>query len=194
MPRQAQRTGLSGLAFSSGGEERGLARDFSRLYTDHFEFVWRTARYLGEPEASLDDATQDVFVVAYRRFQDLEARAAPRPWLFAIAMRVVSDHRRSRRRKSRLLEGVKHSPPNNIATPYDQTAHKEQSKSLLQALDALNEAQRATFVMADLEDLSVPEIADVLKVNMNTVYSRLRAARREVSRQLERARRESGDG
>src|SRR5215510_5968547 len=85
-------------------QEDPLAERFSELYEQHFDFVWRSARYLGEPDASLDDAVQDVFLVAYRRFQDFEARSSPRTWLFAITMRVISDHRRSRRRKTRLID------------------------------------------------------------------------------------------
>jgi RNA polymerase sigma-70 factor (ECF subfamily) len=76
----------------------------------------------------------------------------------------------------------------SVATPYDQVVHAADSRSLLRALDALGEEQRATFIMADLEGMTVPEIAAVLNVNLNTVYSRLRAARREVNRRLEAIR------
>jgi RNA polymerase sigma-70 factor (ECF subfamily) len=177
---------------SGTGVRDTLEQRFSQLYEEQFEFVWRSVRYLGEPEASVDDAVQDVFLVAYRRFQDFEARSAPKTWLFAIAMRVVSDHRRSRRRKQRLLDVVQRLIPVAVATPYDQVAHAADGRSLLRALDALGEEQRATFIMADLEGMTVPEIAAVLNVNLNTVYSRLRAARRDVNRRLEGVRREHG--
>jgi RNA polymerase sigma-70 factor (ECF subfamily) len=165
----------------SSAQEVTLAQRYSELYERYFEFVWRSARYLGEPPASLDDAVQDVFLVAYRRFQDFEARSSPRTWLFAITLRVVSDHRRSRRRKTRLLDCVQRMFTGTVATPFDQTAHAERGRALMTALDSLNDDQRAVFVMADLEELSAPEIASVLKLNLNTVYSRLRSARREVA-------------
>jgi RNA polymerase sigma-70 factor, ECF subfamily len=161
-----------------------LAQRYSELYEQHFDFVWRSARYLGEPPASLDDAVQDVFLVAYRRFQDFEARSSPRTWLFAITLRVVSDHRRSRRRKTRLLDSVKRMFTGSVPTPFDHTAHAERGRALTTALDSLTEDQRAVFVMSDLEELSAPEIASVLNVNLNTVYSRLRSARREVTARL----------
>jgi len=163
-----------------------LAQRYSELYEQHFDFVWRSARYLGEPPASLDDAVQDVFLVAYRRFQDFEARSSPRTWLFAITLRVVSDHRRSRRRKTRLVDSVKRMFTGTVPTPFDHTAHAERGRALTTALDALSEEQRAVFVMSDLEELSAPEIASVLDVNLNTVYSRLRSARREVATRLAR--------
>jgi RNA polymerase sigma-70 factor (ECF subfamily) len=170
-----------------GAQEVTLAQRYSELYEQHLEFVWRSARYLGEPSASLDDAVQDVFLVAYRRFQDFEARSSPRTWLFAITLRVVSDHRRSRRRKTRLLDSVKRMFTDSSPSPFDNTAHAERSRTLMSALDALNEGQRAVFVMSDLEELSAPEIASVLNVNLNTVYSRLRTSRRVVAQGLAQA-------
>src|SRR5215510_927156 len=101
----------------SDAQEVSLAERLSELYEQHFDFVWRSARYLGEPPASLDDAVQDVFLVAYRRFQDFEARSSPRTWLFAITLRVVRDHRRSRRRKTRLLDSVKRMLTGTAPTP-----------------------------------------------------------------------------
>jgi RNA polymerase sigma-70 factor (ECF subfamily) len=170
----------------SSAEEVTLAQRYSELYEQHVDFVWRSARYLGEPPASLDDAVQDVFLVAYRRFQDFEARSSPRTWLFAITLRVVSDHRRSRRRKTRLVDSVKRMFTATVPTPFDHTAHAERGRALTTALDSLSEDQRAVFVMSDLEELSAPEIASVLNVNLNTVYSRLRSARREVTAKLAR--------
>jgi RNA polymerase sigma-70 factor (ECF subfamily) len=168
----------------SNEQEDSLAERFSELYEQHFDFVWRSARYLGEPDSSLDDAVQDVFLVAYRRFQDFEARSSPRTWLFAITLRVVSDHRRGRRRKTRLLDSITRMFSQASSTPFDHAAHAEGGRALLAALDTLTAEQRATFVMADLEELSAPEIAGVLNVNLNTVYSRLRSARQAVSRRL----------
>ena len=169
----------------SNAQEVSLAERLSELYEQHFDFVWRSARYLGEPEASLDDAVQDVFLVAYRRFQDFEARSSPRTWLFAITLRVISDHRRARRRRSRLLDSVTRMFSPGVSTPFDHAAHAEGGRALLAALDTLSDEQRATFVMADLEEMSAPEIAAVLNVNLNTVYSRLRSARQAVSRRLQ---------
>jgi RNA polymerase sigma-70 factor (ECF subfamily) len=183
MSSEAQRAAKTRRERSSA-QEVTLAQRYTELYERHFEFVWRSARYLGEPPSSLDDAVQDVFLVAYRRFQDFEARSSPRTWLFAITLRVVSDHRRSRRRKTRLLDGVKRMFTGTVPTPHDHMSHAERSRALISALDALNDDQRAVFVMADLEELSAPEIASVLKVNLNTVYSRLRTARREVAARL----------
>jgi RNA polymerase sigma-70 factor (ECF subfamily) len=58
---------------------------------------------------------------------------------------------------------------------------------LRRILDQLPEGQRSVFRLSDLEGMSAPEIAERLGLNLNTVYSRLRAARREVSERLMQA-------
>src|SRR3954470_17967759 len=67
----------------------------SALYEEHFEFVWRSLRRLGVSAASLDDATQEVFVVVFRRLADFEGRSSVRTWLFGIAIHVAQHHMRA---------------------------------------------------------------------------------------------------
>jgi RNA polymerase sigma-70 factor (ECF subfamily) len=159
-------------------------RQLTALYEQHVAFVWRSVRMLGVSPDAADDAVQDVFVVAHRRLADFEARSGPRTWLFAIAMRVVSDHKRSKRRRLNLLERaqtVEHRP---ACSPFDTTADAELRRALLGALESLPEEQRIAFALAELEELTVPEIATALGVKLNTVYSRLRVARRAVADKL----------
>ena len=67
---------------------------FDEVYAEHVAFVWRTLRTFGVAESQIEDAVQDVFVVVHRRLPEWEARAAMTTWLFAIARRVASTHRR----------------------------------------------------------------------------------------------------
>jgi RNA polymerase sigma-70 factor (ECF subfamily) len=164
------------------------ARRFTELYEQHFEFIWRSVRMLGATPDTADDAVQDVFLVAHRRLADFEARSTPRTWLFAIALRVVSDQRRSTRRRKRLLDAAQNMQRAPSLTPFDQAASAESRRALLAALEQLSDEQRAVFVLAELEDMTAPEIASALSVNLNTVYSRLRAARREVATRLRELR------
>jgi RNA polymerase sigma-70 factor, ECF subfamily len=157
---------------------------FTSLYEEHFDFVWRSVRMLGVPADAADDAAQDVFVVAHRRLADFEGRSLPRTWLFAIALRVVSDYRRSRRRKLRLLDRVLHLGTEPANTPFDAAVGSERRDAVLYALEALGDDQRAVFVLADIEELSAPEIAQALDVKLNTVYSRLRSARKIMAERL----------
>jgi len=140
---------------------------------------------MGLAAEAADDAAQDVFLVAHRRLVDFEARSSPRTWLFAIALRVVSDHRRSRRRRMRLLKRAGSMDRIPIETPFDSMASAERRAVLLALLAELPEPQRNVFVLAELEELAAPEIAAALDVNLNTVYSRLRAARKIVAARLQ---------
>src|SRR4051812_45143312 len=72
---------------------------FDAIYEEHFDFVWRSVGRLGVDAAAVEDAAQDVFVIAHRRLAGFEGRSSVKTWLFGIALRVSRDHRRSARRK-----------------------------------------------------------------------------------------------
>jgi RNA polymerase sigma-70 factor, ECF subfamily len=159
-------------------EERAALPGFEALYQDHFDFVWRSARRLGVAERSLDDAVQDVFIVVHRRLGEFEGRSSVRSWIYGIARRVAHDHRRRARRKERgeaLPEGGLADP--RAPSPVEAAARAQAVALLYQLLDALDDDKREVFVLAELEQMTVPEIADSIGANVNTVYSRLRAAR-----------------
>ena len=166
---------------------------FESVYDRWFDFVWRTVRRLGVADASVDDAVQDVFVVVHRRLGDFEGRSSVKTWLFGISMRVAKDYRRSasrRRPTEPLRESLVDAP---CGCPMENAAQNEAVQLLHELLDTLDDDKRAVFVMAELEQMSVPEIADALEVNLNTVYSRLRAARAAFEKAVSRQRaREKG--
>jgi RNA polymerase sigma-70 factor, ECF subfamily len=158
---------------------------FETIYAHYFRAVWRTLRRLGVTPAQLDDAAQDVFVVVHRRLPEFDGRS-PRGWLYAIAVRVASDYRRGTvsRRTSPLSESLV-----DPALDPGQTNERRESVELLHALlGELSESKRTVFVLAELEELSVPEIAGILGENLNTVYSRVRAARADFESALHRHR------
>jgi RNA polymerase sigma-70 factor (ECF subfamily) len=180
--RMAKDTGTSNDPESSDAAHH--RERFTELYERQFDFVWRTVRLLGTTLENTDDAVQDVFLVAHRRLGDFEARASARTWLFAIALRVVSDHRRSRKRRLRLLERVRHVESVPRANPLEAAVAAQTRQQLMAAIDSLPEEQRIVFALTELEEMSAPEIAAALQVNLNTVYTRLRSARRHVLHKL----------
>jgi RNA polymerase sigma-70 factor (ECF subfamily) len=155
----------------------GQALDFTAVYEDHFAFVWRSVRRLGVPQRYLDDAVQDVFIVVHRRLDGFEGRASLKSWLFAIARRVAHDHRRRVSRKEQNETFEDSMADNRTATPLEQAANAEAAEILRQFLASLDDDKRDAFVLAELEQMTVPEIAAATSANANTVYSRLRAAR-----------------
>ena len=69
--------------------------EFRKIYEAHFDQVWHSLRRLSVAERDLMDATQNVFVVVFRKLHEFEGRAQLRTWIFQICRRVASDYRRS---------------------------------------------------------------------------------------------------
>lgn len=152
----------------------GRQGDFDRVYAEHFPFVWRTLRALGVREAELDDAAQDVFLVVHRRLGDFEGRASIRTWIFSIAEHVAFNHRRTVRRKMAPLTGLEDLGSFDPG-PSPTASNPEIAQFLERFLTGLDHNQRALFVLVIVEEMSVPQVAEVLRVPLNTAYSRIRA-------------------
>jgi RNA polymerase sigma-70 factor (ECF subfamily) len=164
-------------------EANRASAEFDRLYRDHFASVWRTLRRFGVRDAALEDTAQEVFLVAYRRAGAWLEWSSPRAWLFGVARRVAKDHRRSRERHERKLDALV-----DLEAPRGIDEHVEDHQRLRavgSAIASLTPDRRAVYVLAELEDMSAPEIAQALEINLNTVYSRLHRARRDVAEHLD---------
>jgi RNA polymerase sigma-70 factor, ECF subfamily len=167
---------------------------FDDLYEQHFAFVWRSARRLGINDSALEDVAQEVFLVVHRRLDSLERGALLRSWLFSIVVRVVSDARRSLRRKPANLGGSARSSLDvdgigtSAASPEDSLARVEARRVMDAVLDGMTDPRRQVFILAELEQMSVPDIAAAVGANVNTVYARLRAARADFEQGVARAR------
>ena len=154
---------------------------FDEVYAAHVGFVWRVLRTLGVPDAVIEDAVQDVFVVVHRRLGEWQGRAAITTWLFAIARRVAGGHRRrASRRAAQLVEPLSDELPDDrpgSGDPFAEIARAQAAATVLAILDQLDDDKRVVFALVELEQLSVPEVARMLDLNLNTAYSRLRLAR-----------------
>jgi RNA polymerase sigma-70 factor (ECF subfamily) len=156
-----------------------VALDFDDVYRDHFAFVWRSAKRLGVRDGSLDDVVQEVFVIVHRKLAEFEGRSSVRTWLFGITLRVARDQRRGVARKGS-GDGGAVDPDSLRATtpgPGESTEKAEAVRLLHTILDEMEDERREVFVMAELEQMTMPEIAGTLGLNVNTAYARLRAAR-----------------
>jgi RNA polymerase sigma-70 factor, ECF subfamily len=167
---------------------------FDAVYAAYAPFVWRSVCRLGVPAGFAEDALQEIFLVVHRRLPEFEERTSITAWLFAIVIRVVRGHRRTSKRKSPSnLAGAGTVDPDTLMdgrqqSPLDAAQRNETVRMLYTILDQLNDERREVFVLAELEQLTAPEIAHALGVNLNTVYWRLRTARREFEKGLLRMR------
>ncbi|MEY2934363.1 MAG: hypothetical protein RL033_5112 [Pseudomonadota bacterium] len=151
----------------------GSSRNFSALVRAEFEWVWRLLRRIGLSAADADDATQQVFLVASRT----EVHGSTRAFLYGTALRVAANARRGLRRRREAP-----SPPLDSAPahepPLDELLEQRRARLLLdQLLERLPDELRRVLVLAEIEELSAQQIAELEGIPTGTVASRLRRAR-----------------
>jgi RNA polymerase sigma-70 factor (ECF subfamily) len=160
---------------------------FEKLVYEHLAFVWRTLRRFGVQAADVDDATQRVFMIANDKLDRIR-QGSERSFLVAVAMRVASHTRRANQRREaahqRWFEAQANVPP--AEGPANQT----EARDLLdRVLDKMPDNLRSVFVLFELEELTVDEVAAVLSLPRGTVATRLRRARmvfQEHAKRLEK--------
>lgn len=157
------------------------------LVTQHADFVWRSLRRLGVPEAGADDATQQVFLVAQSKLDSIEP-GRERSFLFGVAMNVAAHARRALARRREVGEDEAAAVVDPRPLP-DAALDERRARELLdEVLDAMEMDVRTVFVMFELEEMSMIEIAVVLGLPQGTVASRLRRAREDFRAHAQRLR------
>jgi RNA polymerase sigma-70 factor (ECF subfamily) len=149
------------------------------LFRAHARFVAGFLRRLGADEASVDDLVQDVFLVVHRKGGYQDEGHQPTTFLSAVAVRVLANHRRSRRRRPEVSDPLAlDAQTSPAADPSEVAAARAGLGRVQQALDALEEGQRAAFVMYELNGEPGEAIANALGIPIGTVHSRLHLARK----------------
>jgi RNA polymerase sigma-70 factor (ECF subfamily) len=149
--------------------------EFQKLYAEHHAWVWRLLGRFGVPDALVDDAVQDVFVVVHRRFDDYDARTPVKSWIAGIARKVAALHARTEGRARRRAEV--YQQPVDGPTPDDRVTLRQAAELVDGILGTLPGEQREVFVLAELEGWTAPEIAAAMQIKVGTVHSRLHVAR-----------------
>jgi RNA polymerase sigma-70 factor, ECF subfamily len=153
--------------------------DFDELFRAQIQYVGRTLRYLGVDQAHLEDACQEVFVVVHRRLAEYRPDASLRAWIRQICVGVARNRRRSIRRRREDPGG---SPAEAVVPPHQQRdlELRHLRDRLLAILEELPAEQRDVFVLYEVEQLTMPEVAEAVSCPLQTAYSRLNAARAKV--------------
>ncbi len=154
---------------------QAVLRDFCAIYRTHHGFVWHALHRFGIGPPAIEDAAQDVFVVAYRRWSDL-AGASTKAWLYGIARRVASNYRRSDRRRVQRERAVQHT--------VTRRGSRGDAHEVIQMFDryvaSLSPGDRELFILSELEGMTGREIAQAQGRPEQTIYTRLRKLRREL--------------
>ncbi|MDF2694830.1 MAG: polymerase sigma factor RpoE [Labilithrix sp.] len=157
------------------------------LSREHVKFVARSLRRLGVRESEVDDAVQEVFVIASRKV-DTIAEGSERSFLYGTAIRVASNARRIERRAlTRRAETKIASEQDGIDTGpnAEQLLARRAARAALDTiLEKMTVEMRVAFTLFELEEMTIAEIAALLEVPMGTVSSRLRRARELFEQQV----------
>ncbi|MBX3199465.1 MAG: sigma-70 family RNA polymerase sigma factor [Labilithrix sp.] len=155
------------------------------LYRDHFDYVFSSARRLGVRREEVDDIVQETFLRVFRIAEGEEPRNM-RAWLFSVLLRIVRHYHRARQRRNSEDADSLESLRAPAADPEGRVQLDESVRVLEAILDNLDPGKRAVLVLADIEEMTVAEIARTLGMNVNTAASRLRTARQELAEGIAR--------
>jgi RNA polymerase sigma-70 factor, ECF subfamily len=157
----------------------------------HLRFIWRALRRLGIPNTELPDASQQVFTIAARKIAAIR-EGSERAFLYQTAVRVASDLRRSLRRRREDGDETLDDHADEGDGP-DELADRARARAMLDAaLGRMPMDLRSVFVLFELEEITMAEIASLLQLPMGTVASRLRRARELFQVEVRRVRAKGG--
>jgi len=173
------------LALRSAASASALSRvDEARLRRTvdaHFDALWRFLRRLGIPEGDVDDAVQEVILVLARKLDQVED-GSERSFVLSTAFRVASDMRRKFKRRREVDEASLLGLASQAPDPEASVETQRLTLLFAQVLEQLSLDLRAVFVLYELEDFTMAEIAQTLELRPGTVASRLRRGRETFER------------
>lgn len=170
-----------------------LDADFDEIYDGMVQYVWNVVSRMGVPRSDAEDVVQEVFVVVHQRLHAFEGRAQLRTWVFKIAVHIVQHYFRTHARKPGDRASATGTEIHSLVArqesgPAAEVERMERLHTLDRLLAQLDESKRAVFVLAELEQLTLSQIAEIMDSNTNTIASRLRAARQAFEKALSRFR------
>jgi RNA polymerase sigma-70 factor (ECF subfamily) len=182
----------SGVATPAAAEQAHPepSADLRTLFQTHYAAVWRLLRRFGVPAAQLDDAAQEVFWVAARRFADIEA-GREKAFLYGVALRVASNELRRAQASAEVTRPLTDLELvlSDIAPTPEESLEQRRALTLLDsALGRMPLELRTVLVLFELEGLEVSKIAEIEGIPLGTASSRLRRAREEFAAIAKRMR------
>jgi len=152
----------------------------AQIFEQHAPFMWRALIGLGVPARDAQDLCQEIMITVHRRLPQFDG-VSLRGWLYGICVRVASDYRRSARVRREIVSDAQ--PEEASATdPADTLDRERQVRLLLSGLSRLDEPKRVAFVLFEIEELTLAEVSEAVGAPIQTVYSRIKAAREQMQR------------
>lgn len=193
----AERSALAGdaglAAIATVEAPADVRARFERLFRELAPYVLRVLPRMGVAERDCDDVLQEVFLAVYRGLPSFEGRSRERTWVYGICIRTCSNYRqRAHRRRERLPGALPERT--DPSTPEQSLQTGAELHRLDAALERLPAVQREVFVLFEIEQLEVSEIAEALGCSKFTVYTRLYRSRAAVQAVMRASRAEEQEG
>jgi RNA polymerase sigma-70 factor, ECF subfamily len=175
---------------SSGAVSRHtIDDDCLEAYQREFDYLMRSLRRLGVDPDDLEDVAHEVFLVLRRNWHEYDPTRALKPYLFGIAFRVASSHRRKHWREVPFANVEKQD---NAPCPDEALAANQARALVLAALERIPLKARVVLIMHDIDEVSVHDVAATLSIPLFTAYSRLRKARHDLKTAVTQIQAKSG--
>ncbi|MBL7130945.1 MAG: RNA polymerase sigma factor [Candidatus Omnitrophica bacterium] len=158
---------------------QGDIEAFKEIYKATSGFVYTLALRITNNIEDAQEVTQDVFLKIYKNLKSFQFRSSFKTWIYRITANTAINAYK-RKSKEILHKGDYEITIKTESAPNETTEiiDKEQKEQLLRSLlDMLNPDQRACITLREIEGLNYKEISKALKININTVRSRLKRAR-----------------
>lgn len=180
--------GVMDMDATEDAPRRQEAASFDEIYREQRGRVLATVRSVLGPSDEIEDVVQLVFMEVLRCLDRFEGRSKLSTWVYRIAVNVALQHIRKKRRKRWLRLGFTGDEDAAWATggdPVGRLEGRELLERVYAAVDKLSLKKRAVWTLHEMEGRTPGEISEVLEIPINTVRSRLIAARREIKKVLE---------
>lgn len=164
---------------------------FDQIFHAYAPYVLGLLRRLGVGEADVEDVAQEVFTAVHQRLPEFEGRSTLKTWICGIALRRAADYRRKAHRRRETVTAELEQPAE--AGQLSRVQSTQEVELLRAGLAGLGDKLRDVFVLYEVEELPMADVARILGCNLFTGYTRLRTARRRIREHFEQAGYRRGD-
>jgi RNA polymerase sigma-70 factor (ECF subfamily) len=183
---------MFGLGRSLVASETNADGEFERVALPHADRLFRAAANVLGDRTAAEDVVQEVYLQAWKSFQRFQSGTNCLAWLFKIMFNTISHHRRKLLKAAILPDDEALLEQTLVYAP--PVPEQIEDEDILAALDRLTAEYRAVVLLADVEEFSYKEVADILKIPIGTVMSRLSRARAQLRKALADAAKSFGIG
>lgn len=155
---------------------------FEVIYKAYSGFVYNVALKMIRNDFDAEDVTQEVFITLYNKLSQFRFESSLKTWVYRITVNYSINYAKKRSRERKKTVVFDDARQLDVSLPVVQPVEPREDSAFLMSrlLDRLEPDYRIYIVLREVEGLSYEEIATTLRVNINTVRTRLRRARERL--------------